>query len=171
MASLKKSNFYYGTVLDKVTNAPGKALSLLEKAADDSGRVYRLTTESNKDGYIIFAKYRSDPASTKGKDGSCRWAFQFTDAEMGRLEELCQQTASLKLALVCAKGQTLTDSELALIDYEQALECLGKGFTNPTINVLQVPGKMLRMYGTAREEKLNGKDNCIKVDRDAASKL
>ena len=55
MASLKKSNFYYGTVLDKVTNAPGKALSLLEKAADDSGRVYRLTTESNKDGYIIFA--------------------------------------------------------------------------------------------------------------------
>lgn len=79
----------------------------------------------------------------------------------------------MKVVLICVKDGFI-DSELAIISYEDAMACLGvdTGVKAYRINIKAYNKKHgLRMYGSGRSDKLNGKDNTIKVTRQELAAL
>lgn len=67
-----------------------------------------------------------------------------------------------------------SDSELATINYEDAMDCLGveTGVKTYRINTNAYSKKhALRMYGSGCSDKLNGKDNTIKVTQQELAAL
>ena len=112
------------------------------------------------------------------------WIFNFDKDEIKTLIDLHKGYGNVKLALICIKPG-LTDSELALLDYENAMDCLGVniGVKSRTINIKYLKkskkgegatgqGKIgLRAFGSGRDEKIDGRDNTIRIPRDALKKL
>ena len=124
----------------------------------------RLETNSSEESYF-FAKYVT---SLKNKNDSfSHWIFNFTPAEIKKLQELYNIKGRVKIVLICAK-EGLNDSELAIIDYNTAMDCLGvaSGVKSYRINIKAYSKKHgLRIYGSGRADKLNGTDNTLKVTR------
>lgn len=162
MCKLKVADFYYGAFLSALLNTPGGRPSLFDETG--SRRIYRLETNNNSECYF-FAKYVTD---LKNKTGTFKhWIFNFTQSEISTLQELYHDRGQVKVVLICAK-EGLADSELAIISYEDAMDCLGieAGVKSYRINIKSY-NKLhgLRMYGSGRSDKLNGKDNTLKVTR------
>lgn len=89
------------------------------------------------------------------------------------MQELYQEKGNVKVVLICAK-EGFADSELAIISYEDAMDCLGveTGIKAYRINIKAYSKKHgLRMYGSGRSDKLNGKDNTLKVTRQELAAL
>ena len=64
------------------------------------------------------------------------------------------------------------NGELALLDYGQAIDCLGEEMQGHTVSVLRLArNRGLRVYGTGRDEKVNGKDNTIRIGRGELDRL
>jgi len=83
------------------------------------------------------------------------------------------EKGNVKVVLICVKPG-FTDSELAIVGYEDAMDCLGVeiGTKSPRINIKAYSKKHgLRMYGSGRSDKLNGKDNTIKITRNELAAL
>lgn len=77
-----------------------------------------------------------------------------------------EENQNVQLALICVK-EGLKDSEIALVD---SMDCMGigTGIKSYRINIKAVDNKHgLRMYESGRSDRLNGKDNTVKVPRDA----
>ena len=92
---------------------------------------------------------------------------QFHPAEISKLQELHREKAQVKMVLICEK-EGLSDSKLAIVSYQDAVDCLGTdaGVTPYRINIKPYQKKHgLRMYGSGRSDKLDGKDNTILVAR------
>ena len=162
MCKLKVADFYYGAFLSALLNTPGGRPSLFDKT--DSRRIYRLETNNNEECFF-YTKYVTD---LKNKtDSFSHWVFNFSPAEVSKLQELHQQKRNVKVVLICAK-EGFADSELAIVPYEDAIDCLGvnRGVKAFRINIKAFNNKHgLRMYGSGRSDKLNGKDNMIKITR------
>lgn len=183
MSMLNKVDFYYGAFLSALLNYGRQKPSLFDKCDNnDSRRIYRLTTESSTNDYIIFTKYVM--ARNNQTEKYEHWIFNFTEDEIDTLTDLQEKCHNVKLALICLK-KGLAGSETALLDYEVAMECLGvdKGIKSRTINIKHYKkakkgegakgtGKNgLRAYGSGRDEKIGSKDNTIEISRDALKKL
>lgn len=180
--ALKTFDFYYGAFLSALLNYGKQKPSLFDVPPTDSRRVYRLTTENTANDYIIFAKFvmARDNKTEKFE----HWIFKFSESEIRLLTDLHQELSHVKLALICGKSD-LKDCELALLDYDTAMDCLGieKGVKSRTINIKHFKrskrgdgaskqGKNgLRAFGSGRDEKIDGKDNTIIIPRDAIQKL
>lgn len=160
MCKLKVADFYYGAFLSALLNTPSGRPSLFDETG--SRRIYRLETNNNKEFYF-FAKYVQE---RKSKDNSIHhWIFNFTSAEIEKLQELHAEKGRVKVVLICAKEE-LSNSELAIISYEDAMNCLGigVGVTPYRINIKTSSGKHgLRMYGSGHSDKLDGKDGNDKI--------
>ena len=168
MCKLKVADFYYGAFLSALLNVPGGRPTLFDKT--DSRRIYRVETNNNEECYF-FTKYVTD-LKTKTEAFS-HWVFNFSQAEIQRLQNLHSEKGNVKVVLICAK-EGLTDSELAIVNYEEAIECLGvnKGIKTFRINIKAFNNKHgLRMYGSGRSDRLNGKDNMIKITRQEIATL
>ena len=168
MGNLKKTDFYYGSFLSALLNSAGKTPSLFDET--DSRRIYKVTTENSPTEHTVIVKYRNHEDS-QHKNTRC-WTFQFQDSEIEKLIELHEQGAKLKIALLCLTNN-LTNCELVLIDYQDAITCLGidKGMRSPYITVKCKKKHQPRIYGSGREEKIDGSDNSILVKRDAIAQL
>lgn len=168
MCKLKVADFYYGAFLSAVLNAPGSRPSLF----DDTGsrRIYRMETNNNEESYF-FVKYVTD---LKNKNGDFNhWVFNFNPVEIKRLQDLHRTNRNVKVVLICVK-EGFADSELAIISYEEAMDCLGvdTGVKAYRINIKAYSKKHgLRMYGSGRSDKLNGRDNTLKVTRQELATL
>lgn len=168
MCKLKVADFYYGAFLSALLNTPGGRPSLF----DDTGsrRIYRLETKNNEECYFLV-KYVTD---LKNKNDTFNhWVFIFNPVEIKRLQELHREKGDVKLVLICVK-EGFADSELAIISYEDAMDCLGidAGVKSYRINIKSYSKKHgLRMYGSGRSDKLNGKDNTLKVTRQELATL
>lgn len=168
MCKLRMNDFYYGAFLSALLNTSGSRPVLFDETG--SRRIYLLETNNAGECYV-FAKY----VTGKGADAKNRWlwTFNFTDAEVLRIQELYQVKGNVKLALICVKDG-FADSELAVINYEEAMDCMGveKGVKNLRINIKTTGGQHgLRMYGSGRSDKINGKDNTLVVTRKALEEL
>ena len=162
MYKLKVADFYYGAFLSALLNTPGGRPSLFDDT--DSRRIYCLETNNNEECYF-FAKYVTDRKNQN--EAFHHWIFNFTDAEIQKLQELYQHKGNVKVVLICAK-EGLADSELAIVSYEDAMDCLGveAGVKAYRINIKAFRNKHgLRMYGSGRSDQLNGRDNTLKVSR------
>ena len=163
MCYLKTSDFYYGAFLSALMNTAEINLCLFERNKTDSRRTYRITT--NKAEYTVFAKYVKPTVSRSGT--TKHWVFQFSKREIERLIDVRQQSENVRLALICT-SERLAESELALINYEQAMDAMGvkKGIRNPRIDVLAIAGRHgLQVYGSGMDVKKEGKDNTINISR------
>ena len=169
MCKLKVADFYYGAFLSALLNTPGGRPSLFDETS--SRRIYRLETNNNKECYF-YTKYVT--VKKNKSDNFYHWIFNFSEAETGKLNELYNLKHNVKLVLICVKAG-FTGSELAIIDYEDAIDCLGceKGFNPPyRINIKAYDKKHgLRMYGLGRSDKINGKDNTLLISRNELIEL
>lgn len=183
MGVLKVADFHYGAFLSVLLNYGKKKPSLFDKSENnDSRRVYRLTTDNSPNDYIIFTK--AVMARNNKTEKFEHWVFKFEEDEIKTLSDLHRDYGNVKLALICI-NPGLTDSELALLDYETAMDCLGVniGVKSRTINIKHFKkskkgegatgqGKIgLRAFGSGRVEKIGDKDNTIMIRRDALKKL
>ena len=174
MCMLKISDFYYGSFLSALMNTAGKKPSLFDRTENDSRRIYRVTTDGNPQDCVVYAKYLSRPSNITQDGARRRWSFQFSDAEMTILKELRAKNPRVKLALICGDMQKDApgNGELALLDYGQAMDCLGEEMQDHTVSVLRLArNRGLRVYGTGRDEKVNGKDNTIRIGRGELDRL
>ena len=162
MSVLKIADFYYGAFLSALLNYAGKKPSLFDQSS--SRRIYRLTTDNTPKDYMIYTKYVL--ARKNKSDEFDHWIFQFTEEEIQKLISMQKESQNVQLAL--------KDSEIALVDYNMAMDCMGigTGIKSYRINIKAVDNKHgLRMYGSGRSDRLNGKDNTVKVPRDAMKSL
>ena len=166
---LKTTDFYYGAFLSVLLNYANKKPSLFDKT--DSRRIYRITTENSKKDYMIFTKAVNEQ---KNKANTFHhWIFNFTNDEIITLQKLHNEYGNVKVSLICFTDE-LKDGEVALIDYDQAMECMGvtKNIVPYRLNIKAVGGKHgLKMYGSGRSDKLDGKDNTISLQRNALKAL
>lgn len=180
MCKLKAADFYYGAFLSALLNTPGGRPSLFDET--DSRRIYCLETNNN-DACYFFTKYIQERKNKQEKeekkdkkvknDSVHHWVFQFTDAEIEKLQELYEEKGRVKVVLIGVK-KGFANSELAIIDFEDAMDCLGVGIgvKSYRIDIKALPNKHgLRMYGSGRSDKLNGKENTLKVDRNTLAGL
>ena len=148
----------------RVTRRP----SLFEETG--SRRIYRFETNNNSECYF-HAKYVTD---LKNKNGAfSHWVFNFSSAEIEKLQTLHREKGAVKVVLICAKDG-FSDSELAIVSYEDAIDCLGvaTGVKAYRINIKAYQQKHgLRMYGSGRSDRIAGKDNTLKVNRNELTKL
>lgn len=168
MCKLKIADFYYGAFLSALLNTPGGRPSLFDETG--SRRIYRLETNNNEECYY-FAKYVT--AQKNKTDSFSHWIFNFTQAETSKLQELYREKGQVKVVLICVK-EGFTDSELAIISYQDAVDCLGvdAGVSPYRINIKAYQKKHgLRMYGSGRSDKINGGDNTLPVLRNAIKTL
>lgn len=169
MSVLKVADFYYGAFLSALLNYAGKKPSLFDQSS--SRRIYRLTTDNTPKDYMIYTKYVL--ARKNKSDEFDHWIFQFTEEEIQKLISMQEESQNVQLALICVK-EGLKDSEIALVDYNMAMDCMGigTGIKSYRINIKAVDNKHgLRMYGSGRSDRLSGKDNTVKVPRDAMKSL
>lgn len=168
MCKLNAGDFYYGSFVSALLNAPGGKPSLFDESG--SRRIYRLETDKNGECFF-FAKYVHERKNKNEKYS--HWIFNFTNGEVEKLQELYLQKNNVKLVLICVK-EGLTDSELAVVNYEDAMDCLGVecGVKNYRINIKSVDKKRgLRMYGSGRNDMVNGQDNTLRVSRQQLREL
>ena len=183
MSVLKIADFYYGAFLSALLNYGNKKPSLFDKSeSNDSRRVYRLTTDNSPNDYIIFTK--AVMAQNNKTEKFEHWIFNFDEDEVKTLSDLHKEYGNVKLALICIQSG-LKNSELALLDYKTAMDCLGVdiGVKSRTINIKYFrkskkgegatgQGKIgLRAFGSGRVEKIADKDNTIMIPRDELKKL
>lgn len=168
MCKLKVADFYYGAFLSALLNTPGGRPSLFDETK--SRRIYRLETNNNEECYF-FAKYVTDKKNKT--DSFNHWIFNFSPEEVKTLQDLHLDLGKVKVVLICAK-EGLANSELAIVDYDDAMDCLGVavGVKSYRINIKAYSKKHgLRMYGSGRSDLLDGKDNTLPVSRQALAAL
>lgn len=168
MCKLRLADFYYGAFLSALLNSPGGRPSLFDETP--SRRIYKLETNNCQECYL-YTKYASArPNKTNQFE---HWVFNFSEEEVKKLQELFIKKQSAKLVLICLK-EDLVGSEIALINYDEAIDCLGihRGIKSYRINIKAIDKKHgLRMYGSGRSDQLNGKDNTLKIARDGLNSL
>lgn len=186
MCKLKVRDFYYGAFLSALLNTPDRHLVLFDGKGKKDRRIYCL--ETNLSGELfIYAKCKTGMYADT--EGSWHWAFQFSADEVEKIQDLYREKGNVRLALICIKKSKkrkkdidgiesveieLAESELAFVDYKNAMECLGVNIGTKTnqIDIKTYPNKKgLRMYGSGRSVELNGKDNTLVVPRNALDTL
>lgn len=168
MCKLKVHDFYYGAFLSALLNTSKSRPVLFDETG--SRRIYSLETDAHGECYV-YAKYVTQKKADV--QNRWRWTFNFSSSEVKKIQELFQHNNNVKLALICAK-EGFADSELAVVDYYDAMDCLGvdKGVINYRISIKAIENQHgLRMYGSGRSDKLKGVDNTLKITRKVLEEL
>lgn len=167
MIRLAKSDFYYGSLLS-VMLSNGVKPALFEESKER--RIYSFTT--NKGGYIMYMKYVSAPI--KRKNGNTQlWQFSFSHDEIKTIRNYKEEDKKIIFALICGK-KDLKNSEIAILSLNEAKDCLDVNYDRESYRIsvkCEKNNHGLRVYGTGRADKLNGKDNTIKISRDRVADL
>ena len=164
--SINKSDFYYGAFLAKVIDNGNKP-ALVSK---DNGRgIYKLTTDANKDDYIVYIKY-----ATNSKKNKRTWLFNYTDNNIEEIKKYIDKGDNIIFAYICAYND-YKNCEIAIAKLEELKKCINpecKINKSNRVSIFKVPNSpVLRMYGTKRADKLNNEDNTIHLKRNRINEL
>lgn len=137
---------------------------------NEDRRIYSFTT--NKGDYLLYMKYVSAPTKRENKEVQL-WQFNFSEDEVQKIKELEEKERGKELlfAFICGK-QELKESEIVILNFYEIVDCLGlknntKMSESYRISIrYEKNAKALRVYGNGRDEKVNGKDNTLKIERD-----
>ncbi|WP_208560184.1 hypothetical protein [Marinilactibacillus kalidii] len=165
MGNVNKEDFYYGAFLSKLTKAG--TIPVLIKTTED-GLFYRLQSQGADTEQIVLMKYRSTPDhnGTKVK----RWDFSFTKMEVDQLKAYHEKGIQHLTALIGGVHSQLPQSEIAVLDFDETIACIGLTYTSGESRRITVrqekfaPG--LKVYGTSLADK-----DFIRVDRDFHSRF
>lgn len=159
-----KADHFYGAFLTKLLD-DGNAPVLIDK--DSNRGVYELVTD--KDEYLIYMKY----ATRKNKNRN-RWSFNYTDNNIEEIKNYEKQNKNIILAYICGYNDLL-NTEIGIADLKELKECINPECEINKSNRVTIYKKsgspVLRMYGTARADEIDDKDNTIHLSRDRINNL
>lgn len=162
--SVNKSDFYYGVFLTKVLEKGNKA-ALISK---NEGRgIYNLNTD--KDDYTVYMKYANN-----SNKSSRRWNFNYTENNIEEIRDYVEKEKNIIFCYICAYDD-LKNSEVAIAYLDELKKCINPGCKINKSNLVRIYKKshspVLRMYGTARSDIKDGKDNTVHLERNRINKL
>lgn len=162
---IKKEDFYCGAFLSFLLNN-GIVPALFEERTDANRKIYKFTT--NKDDFIIYVKYTESPSSESKTKGSTIWNFPFTEIQLDEIKDIkTADNRKLYFIFVCGKT-SLNRSRIAVVSKDIIFQCIDLNredkYKSQSIKVRLLKGHWnFDVYGTARADKLEGKDNTFKV--------
>lgn len=142
---IRKSDYYIGAFLYHIVKKVIRPAIIMD--CSDSAKIIEF--ETNESAYNVFVKYSSKPKS-KTPDAK-RWDFVFTEGEISKLRSMLNGKGKNLVALV-ASEPSLTDTEIAVLNYDDANLCLGVDRKNKSRRITVVYNKHRRhllCYGTA----------------------
>ncbi|KYD35381.1 hypothetical protein B4114_1194 [Geobacillus stearothermophilus] len=197
MATICKADYYYGALLSALVNG-GLAPALFEKE-NDNRQIYEVTT--NKASYIIYTKYNTTPSGSKdftwsfsfsdneieeitkihqennkekihGQWFALHSGMKITTHQRGIFTE-----KELIFAFICSQKQLSDYNQvIAIVYWDEFLECVDiekeqvRGTARLAVKAVK-GSPWLRIYGSKRADRLDGKDNTIKIERNRLGNL
>lgn len=167
MCNITTKNYHHGLLLMKMCDAGKSPRRLDTSEMGISSPVYWLPSGSESKGQVYIAKRVKAGKNVSGRYD--RWAYVFTDKEVRDLVTLHKAGYDV---FVCLIGFVEDgDPEMTFVSYKEVIDCLGVNLSTRgarSISVRRAPrGKYLRLHGSGRADKLDGKDNSIPVKRNA----
>ena len=144
--AIRKIDYYVGALLSYLINKHERIDPSLFDSSEDS-KIVRFDTDNGK--FNLFVK--SCGKAVHQKDGCARWVISITSAEYKRFtESFCLDGYKNLFVVVCSSG-TLTQTEIAVLPFDDALKCMGTDIINEQrrVTIKSVKGsKFLHCYGT-----------------------
>ncbi|NFI54973.1 hypothetical protein FDA48_00990 [Clostridium botulinum] len=172
--NLVKEDFYCGAFLSYLLNN-NIVPALFEDKEDQNRKIYDFTTDAGD--YRAYVK-SSEKSSSNSRGDTCNiWTFVFTDNQIDEIKELKEKTIGRELIFVFVCGQSkLTKSKIAAIPSDKIFQCIDlerkDKYKGQKIKIRLIKGHWdFDIYGTAREDKKNGKDNTLKVKAKSMDEL
>nr|WP_216367375.1 hypothetical protein [Anoxybacillus sp. EFIL] len=171
VTTICKADYYYGALLSVLVNG-GLAPALFEKE-NESRQIYTVTT--NKDSYIIYAKYHTTPSGSE----DFTWSFTFSDNEIQEIINVHQNHSdkTLIFAFICGQKQVSDNNQIiAIVRWDEFVACVDvnkqQSRGTPRLSVKVIKGSpRFRIYGSKRADLLDGKDNTIRIERNRLREL
>src|SRR5699024_9179867 len=160
--NLNKNDFYYGALLSRPINS-GFARAIVGKDLEDA-KLY--TIYNNLGDYTFYTKYISKPDGDRNNEK--RWDFLFNSSEINYIKN--REDEQPIIALICG-DKNLKGSRIALIDYPDYQDCIGRDYRtlNRYVKVKHRKGsKHFKLYGTGLD---GSRDNNIKITGNVSRRL
>lgn len=168
MANVNKADFYYGSLLSVMITRGVQKPALFEES--ENKRIYTFCTD--KGDYQMYMKYASAPSKRK-KDNVQLWQFTFTPDEIKVINSTRDNGKKTLFGLICAK-EKLNESELAILNLEQAKTCLGLDVIRDSYRIsvkYERSAHGLKIYGSGLADRIDNSENTISISRDVISCL
>jgi hypothetical protein len=145
---VKKIDYFCGAFLSYLISN-GIASALFE--AGEKSKIVKFST--NLGDYKVYFKY-STICKSSGRKNTRKWDVLFTKKEMDILKDFPEQNRKHYFVLVCT-DINMRENEVAVLDYDSGLMCLGRDSVNKErrISVVHKKGSpYMNCYGTARSK-------------------
>ena len=119
MSTIRKADFYYGSLLSVLINN-GVAPAIVSPG-EENRRIYSMTTDEAT--YEIYTKYASSPSSRMNTNAKL-WSFSFSNDEIEMIKQYENNGKKYLFALICGDHDKMQDSEIAVLSLSQAKDCL-----------------------------------------------
>lgn len=162
--NITREDFYCGAFLSFLLNN-GVVPALFEERIDINRKIYDFTT--NKGDFRVYVKFSEKPSSESEKKCSSIWNFPFTDSQIDEIKELNLGQRNLYFVFVCGRS-SLNKSRIAVIPQDIIFQCIDINrkdkYKGQSVKIRLVKNSWdFDIYGTARADKFEGKDNTFKV--------
>lgn len=139
--------------------------ALFEERIDRNRKIYDFTT--NEGDFRVYVKFSEKPSSESEYKSSCIWNFPFTESQMDEIKNIDINDRKLYFIFICGK-KSLNKSKIAIISKDVVTKCIDlkriEKYKNQGIKIRLIKKHWnFDIYGTARADQINGKDNTIKV--------
>lgn len=159
-----RGDFYCGAFLSFLLNN-GIVPALFEERIDANRKIYDFTT--NKGNFRVYVKYTESPSSKSEGKGSSIWNFPFTESQIDEIKNIVTDDRSLYFVFVCGSS-SLNKSRIAVISQDIIYKCIDVNrenkYKSQSVKIRLIKNhRDFDVYGTARSDKFENKDNTIKV--------
>lgn len=162
--NITREDFYCGAFLSFLLNN-GIIPALFEERIDISRKIYDFTT--NKGDFRVYVKCTENPSSESEGKGSSIWNFPFTESQIDEIKNIEINNRILYFVFVCGRS-SLNKSRIAVIPKDIIFKCIDVNrenkYKSQNVKIRLIKGHWdFDVYGTARSDKFEGKDNTFKV--------
>lgn len=161
---IKKEDFYCGAFLSVLLNnriVP----ALFEERIDANRKIYDFTTD--KGDFRIYIKYAEKPSSKSKIKDSFIWNFSFTENQIDEINAINSEGRNLYFIFICGR-KSFNKSRIAVVPKDIVFQCIDLNredkYKSQEVKIRHIKGHWnFDVYGTARSDKVKGKDNTLKV--------
>lgn len=151
MPDVREFELFHGIVLTKLLRSERPTtLRMIETNPQQAWAAYIINEE-----VTLYVKYRTGPHTLSRKQGGQSWAFVFSPSEMEKIRAL-ENEKQVYLALVCARKLIASGDcgmRTCLLDPDRLHRTIDTASrSQQTITVKSIPGRSLRVSGSASSE-------------------
>lgn len=161
---IRREDFYCGTFLSVLLNN-GIVPALFEERVEPNRKIYDFKTD--KGDFRVYVKFTEKPSSESVSKGSCIWNFSFTESQIDEMKKIEEDNRNLYFAFICGQ-KALNKSKIAVVPKEIIFQCIDidriQKYKSQSVKIKLIKSQRdFNIYGTARADKENGKDNTLSV--------